>query len=1717
MSDLASVDLLTDEEIDQHIEVAVSDPDNENTAPGRMFFKSCQKCKRPTLGHKKPTGINCGLSEASAEEIKDITDKLQEQRSVNRSIHKKANQHHPAFGTLPNIAENDTIKKLATAIQKANSDTFSNLMENLGRERMEEERKRKEEQAETEALRKEEREERERIRKEEREERERIRREEMEERKSIREEEWNERERTRIDREREETNRRNDENRRRKDDNERIFSKEQKFPKWGKEEEVETFKVRVEIWEQSSKLKPGQKLIELLESMEENKKEEKRRLEIETIGNTGFDKEDKDILKNCFKIIEKFCDKSKLEKIVENWRNFCSLKQGEDEDINAYIRKFESIEIKLKNLEVKMPNNILAIQLLDGSKLNPAEKRVILSKTNTSNDEIYKTVKDAIREMKSALVEGEKKEAKAFYTNDYPRGRFERSKSRDKYPDRDRSRSRSRGRFRRSRSRSRYENREKDSGRRSDAFKRYRDKYDKSSSREREDKRSRSDRSPNHRNYYTASDNEVIIKNWEGGNENINGIFYSRTINKALIDCACSKTCAGESWINTYYDSLEPQEKSKISHEDEKVAFKFGPSKTYFSHKNVKIPLEVKGRVIDITISIVKADVPLLLGNDLLEHQLEAVIDLKKRIFTIGSTGETYHIEKTNTGHFAINIAGNKFINTGETVEKVYMTENITYDEKVKKIKKIHKILGHPKPDKLIESFRRAGDDEPRTVDAIREISEECDVCFLSQKPGPRPKVAMPKSCDFNQVVSLDLKDRKKSHGKYVLYMIDEFSGLTKASVIPNKEPKTVIDALYKTWILGGGLGPGFPEKIFHDNGGEFVNAEMIELASKANMKIDTTAALSGWMNGKCERNHFTADNTVDKLMMEDEELSLEEATELAVYAKNCAINHLGFSAFQIVYGKNPVLPGVENSTPATLDYSNKHELVRKILNRLNNARRDFQIADSSNRLKKALSVNGSKFLEKSYQPGETVYFWDQDTSQWSGPAKILAQDSRVVFIKIGGYRRSVPTCRVIPLGEHFNLDFNNKNIDSNVVSNAEIISTNDNISIIDTEREKDDDREAPPKEKPEITITDDYNEDTTAKTNHKLRPKKGATVRFRLNDDWRTGKVKSVGKKEGKHQNTCWIEDKEGSVEAINFERIDEWQVEENKVYFSSTVMRDFQEEEIIEEKRDTRIDREKEKSLDIFGVARLKIDDKEVGNNNTNQVFVTIIPQNRHKEPECVLAKEKELEKWDQFEAFEEVPDEGQKAVSSRWVIVEKDGDTEGTKKVKGRLCVRGFEEDDKPQSDSPTAARETLKIIAFISANEKWKLESYDVTSAFLQGKTLERNIFMKPPKERETQGYLWKLKKACYGLYDGSRKWFLATEEELLRLGCVKCTKDEAVFFYRLNNKLEGIIALHVDDFLTCGSKTFTENVMNNITKTFVFGKITSDNIKFTGIKMETRKESIILHQHEYTDELSEVNIDNTRDVEDELNKKEKFEFRGVAGKINWLQLGTRPDLAIDGLEMSMKNNSAKVKDLKNVNKIIRKAKKNEVSIAYPKLGDWKKLHIRGFADASYATQEDSAIIPGKIKSVRGNIVFICNESGDSAPLFWKSKTISKVVTCVKSAETHAAVEGIQEAEYFAEYMYEIYSGEPGSGEKRIPIDFFIDSKTLHDSLYSTKQINDTSCRTSVGKMKQDLQEGRVRSIQHVKSPQMLADCLTKATANSGRLRAILAEGKQRKID
>ena len=180
---------------------------------------------------------------------------------------------------------------------------------------------------------------------------------------------------------------------------------------------------------------------------------------------------------------------------------------------------------------------------------------------------------------------------------------------------------------------------------------------------------------------------------------------------------------------------------------------------------------------------------------------------------------------------------------------------------------------------------------------------------------------------------------------------------------------------------------------------------------------------------------------------------------------------------------------------------------------------------------------------------------------------------------------------------------------------------------------------------------------------------------------------------------------------------------------------------------------------------------------------------------------------------------------------------------------------------------------------------------------------------------------------YGLTDASHLWYIRVREELAKLNVSRSKFDDAIFYYHKNNNLEGIISTHVDDVFWGGTQAFQENVIGCITNIFRINKESQHSFVYLGLSLKQNEYDIELNQDNYISEMSPVEIQNerSRSTDDALNEDERKQLRTTIGQLNWVANQTRPDIAYEACQASISFKDARVKDVKKVNKVIRKLK------------------------------------------------------------------------------------------------------------------------------------------------------------------------------------------------
>ena len=572
-------------------------------------------------------------------------------------------------------------------------------------------------------------------------------------------------------------------------------------------------------------------------------------------------------------------------------------------------------------------------------------------------------------------------------------------------------------------------------------------------------------------------------------------------------------------------------------------------------------------------------------------------------------------------------------------------------------------------------------------------------------------------------------------------------------------------------------------------------------------------------------------------------------------------------------------------------------------------------------------------------------------------------------------------------------------------------------------------------------------------KFKHKLKPNTQIRYKNNLGDEWEISKITSrAGKATGRYSEWWNTESDDGVSKAIDFSKVKEVEIIntthlENQVTFTSEV--EYQQ----------------------HGTLISKIED------------------------DTLNAKLSELQQWDERNVYSITEDSGQECISLRWVIKPKIVD--GRTITKARLCARGFEEEQNFRTDSPTCSREGIRLALSTIVSHSWTLNSLDVKTAFLQGKPIERLVYVRPPKEAKTD-QIWKLNKCVYGLADASRYWYLKIREELLKLKATPCKLDQGIFFWHENSKLIGIIVCFVDDVIWAGTAKFY-SIIEQLRKTFHIGAESSKTFKYIGIHMQQDNDlSITINQNNYVDSINPISTETTNPKQS-LDAKQKTQLRGALGQLNWLAGISRPEISFYVCEISTRVKSSTVADIIAINKVIKFVKSTPSFIKFPKM-HIPSLRIDIFSDASFNNLPDGG-------SQGAFIIFLCDEYNNSTPICWNSTRIKRVARSTLAAETLALAEGCDSAFFLSQLLNELYK----QTNTQTLINAYTDNLSLYETTQTTKQVLDRRLRVEISALREMSSKNEI-SIHWIEGSKQLSDVLTKKGASHQKLIDTLQDGK-----
>ena len=804
-------------------------------------------------------------------------------------------------------------------------------------------------------------------------------------------------------------------------------------PTWAKES-LEDYKVEVKAWENAH---PGDDYTKYSELLNELKRNRLRVGVSEYVSTVVIDKTRNN--KTVNGIVEALEDKYELTK-KEKFENLVNMikdfKPNKSESGEKIFSNIEKIEAEFETLKLKENLNYFLATLFvkvtyENEVINEMEKRGVQELIEQKDDvNIMEEVKKEFKKMK---IEGKRDDTvsksetggdnKTYYTPSVGSGRsrYDSWRGSREFKDFKRSnsnnwRTQSGNRWRRAQSKSLPRSRPRSTSHPRGvppefrSMKEFQDQVlrELKSLKEKQDKIAKIQDEMVEKvinsKYVEAEFDE---EDWSKENVNIYFTENIEEVNELVVDCGAPKTLIGKKHLKEYmkHHSLVDEDVEKVPC---KQRFKFGPSQTYISTEKAKIPIVMKVKngfsMKTVEAFVIQAEVPFLLGLNTMK-QWRVLMDMESEEMIFRSLNIDVKMVRNDGGHLTVPLQKVEEWSTVETVMFMKTEDDVC---SFAKVKKVHENTNHKSEQNLLHAYKEGNylTDEVRKV--IRKVCENCKVCQKLKKSQSKPKVALPKVTDFNQVVTLDLK---QFAGKNVLWAVDSFTRFIQGIEINNKRAETVIDAISEVWSLRF----GYPTRGFWaDNGSEFQNKEMVELMSKLNLKIEFGPAYSPWSNGMNERNHYSADIVVRKVMEADKKISLKKAVNLAAWTHNTNVNVLGYEPMRLVTGKSSNIPGITVGNEAT-EAMFDSEAIQKIMERHHEFIKKFREVEYSEKIKKAANTRSGVMNNRFYKEGEEVFYQEKDKNAWLGPVKVFCQRGREVYIFANGNIKKVHTCKVKP------------------------------------------------------------------------------------------------------------------------------------------------------------------------------------------------------------------------------------------------------------------------------------------------------------------------------------------------------------------------------------------------------------------------------------------------------------------------------------------------------------------------------------------------------------------------------------------------------------------------------------------------------------------------------------------------------------------------------
>ena len=457
---------------------------------------------------------------------------------------------------------------------------------------------------------------------------------------------------------------------------------------------------------------------------------------------------------------------------------------------------------------------------------------------------------------------------------------------------------------------------------------------------------------------------------------------------------------------------------------------------------------------------------------------------------------------------------------------------------------------------------------------------------------------------------------------------------------------------------------------------------------------------------------------------------------------------------------------------------------------------------------------------------------------------------------------------------------------------------------------------------------------------------------------------------------------------------------------------------------------------------------------------------------------------------------------------------GALQGVLQAKSRLVIPGHLDPHLGEfrSDAPTTLWSAVQLAKGIAATRRWSATTFDVATAFLSGKEVSREVYIKAPPEglpvcegeRAVEpNELLRVCKSAYGLSEAPRLWYLRAVELLEELKFEELRMCKATFIRRgRGGAVVAILCLHVDDGFIVADKAELVKIKKEFEGKFTVKEwqdLGKEPVTFLGVKTTYLNYVFTDSMVDYVQAINYAEIYGKPD--DLLEGKQLSVYRRLVMQLHWPAHLVMPGFLYVTSALAQQVSTCCNRDLKKANEVL-KSMKEEASKGGAQVRtqglDGEVLFVSYF-DASLGKSTTTKAQQGEVHFTTTKGAYTGEQPANL--IEFHSNRISRVVRSSLAAEG-CAMTSAGDRMMFNRVLYEAMNDGRNSinGEWRKNLKvggcLVTDAKGLHDHVHKSGGVaSEKQVALDMLMIKQMIEEQTI-ALRWVPTWKQIADPMTK---------------------